>query len=54
MTLFYDPKTRKAKPWIMVAFVLVPILVIGMIWFYGEFRKSQKDNQTEQEKDIFG
>lgn len=55
MTLFYNPKTRKPHVWVMIAFVLVPVLLflILMIATQGLVKKSKEKKQESTEIDIF-
>ena len=54
MSIFYDPQTRKAKVWVIVAYILVPVICVMGIWFYGQTQMTQKKSQQPiEEKDIF-
>ena len=53
MSLFYDPKTRKVKMWIIAAFVIVPILLVAIIWVFGQQKVGHKAQDQTKEADIF-
>jgi len=47
MTTFYDPATKKPHPWVMVVFIILPILLSLLSFAVGQ-RSFQ--NRMEQEK----
>ena len=54
MSLFYNPKTKKAQPWIFVVFILIPVLLIVLLWMSTKKRvKEYHNQQVEKERDIF-
>lgn len=54
MTLFYNPKTRKPHPWVILIFILIPILLVVLLFLIVKptADKTGKANQTP-ERDIF-
>ncbi len=55
MTTFYDPKTKKTKPWVAAVFILIPIIVAILIFVITKNiadRNSYKESKTTAE-DIF-
>ena len=55
MTLFYDPATRKVKPWVWIVIGFIPILLIILVFVLGDMKvKQNKSQQAESpDKDIF-
>jgi len=53
MTLFYDPKSRKPKPWIFVIFIIIPIVLAIIGWIVGQGQVEDKSRQETITKDIF-
>jgi len=55
MTLFYNPRTRKVQPWVLMAFILVPlvILVIGWVVTQGMVSEHKIQKANEAAEDIF-
>ncbi len=55
MTIFYDPKARKARTWVFVVLVIIPLMVIILGWI-GTRRSVEKEKirkEKEAEIDIF-
>ena len=55
MSIFYNSKKRKVRPWIYVAFVSVPLLLIFCIYYFsqGALSDYKQRQQQKQEDDIF-
>lgn len=57
MSIFYDPKKRKAKLWIKIFFILIPIFVVVGFFFFGQYRLKKKATQDllekQKELDVF-
>ena len=53
MTLFYDSKTKKIKLWVIIAFIVVPIILIGLVWIFGKHQAEHKKSEQQKEADIF-
>jgi uncharacterized protein (DUF486 family) len=53
MTLFYDPLSKKNKPWVCAAFITAAIIVISIILMIGQNKAAQKKVNPPQEVDIF-
>ena len=54
MNVFYDSQKKQLKPWVIVAFVVVPILFFFVFFMAGDRYAKIKANQPGQkEKDIF-
>jgi uncharacterized protein YpmB len=51
MTVFYDPKTKQPRVWIIIIFVLIPLLVLSI--FYAVSYIKQMNHVEEEEIDIF-
>ena len=47
MTTFYDPTTRKPHPWVLIVFIILPILISLLSFVFGQ--KSFQD-KVEREK----
>jgi hypothetical protein len=55
MTILYDPKTKKPKPWIIITIILMPIaLIIIALLILNNFVKKEKTGQPEEQGDILG
>ncbi len=55
MTLFYEPKTRKAKIWPVIVIIGVPLLIFAAVFVFGKQRvafNAQHEQNTPPE-DIF-
>ena len=54
MTLFYDPKTKKVKVWVIVAFILIPIILFIVVCVVGQNAVQNKKNKpSKEETDVF-
>lgn len=55
MTLFYNPRTRKPRIWIIIVFIIIPLLllIIGWIGTRSAVKKHKEELQKEVEEDIF-
>ena len=53
MTLFYDSKTKKVKTWIIIAFIVVPIILVVLVWTFGKQQAEHKKLEQQKEVDIF-
>ncbi len=55
MSIFYDSKKRKVRPWIMVAFISIPILLVLAMYHGSKNRvqEYQQEQQQKEERDIF-
>ena len=55
MSLFYNPKTRKAKTWVFATFIIIPIIVIilSILIVKNIDKKHKKDVANISETDIF-
>lgn len=54
MSLLYDPQKKQTKPWVFVAFIIIPIamLIVGLL--FGKKYSSQKQHEKNAtEVDIF-
>lgn len=56
MTLFYDPKKRKVKPWVISTFIIISVSIMLGAWilikiFADKIDPPQPDQEPEQ--DIF-
>lgn len=55
MSILYDSKRRRVQPWIPIAFILIPVVILSLAYFLTKDKvqefKSQKDQK--QQEDIF-
>ncbi|HNV24317.1 MAG TPA: hypothetical protein PLH56_05680 [Candidatus Omnitrophota bacterium] len=53
MSLFYDPLTKKPKPWVFVVFIIIPIALFILSIVFGRQYADKKVRSTLKEIDIF-
>jgi hypothetical protein len=57
MSIFYDPKTRKPQPWVIFAFILVPVILVALLFIIGgpmaERTQKAEGSAPKNETDIF-
>ena len=55
MGLFYDPIKKKPQPWVFIALVAVPILIIifGFIWGSSLAKKNSAEEKQETSDNFF-
>jgi hypothetical protein len=55
MSLFYDSKKRTTKMWVIIAFILIPILLIAFLFLStrGIVEKHKSMKTKEESSDIF-
>ncbi|MBF0384575.1 MAG: hypothetical protein HQL27_01760 [Candidatus Omnitrophica bacterium] len=55
MSVFYDPKIRKPKPWIMVVIVLIPVIITFLMYSGAKTlaEKKKQDRERNATPDIF-
>ena len=55
MSLFYDPKTRKTKVWVISVFVIVPIAIVVVLLRCSKTMVQEHKEKTEaaENYDIF-
>lgn len=55
MSFFYDPATKKTKPWVKIFFILIPVAMVILLLIIGQglVKKKSQTKQSEEEKDIF-
>ncbi|MGE0269245.1 MAG: hypothetical protein AB7S78_12410 [Candidatus Omnitrophota bacterium] len=55
MSLYYNSKKRRVRPWIYIAFVAVPLVLIFFLYYFsqGALSDYKRREQQKQEEDIF-
>lgn len=55
MSFFYDPISRKPKIWIYIAFVIVPLILVFLLFASSQSKVDEykKKKAAETESDIF-
>ena len=55
MAILYDSKTRRVQPWIPIAFLLIPVivLVIGYFVTRDKVQQYKTDQEQKQQEDVF-
>ena len=55
MTIFYDPRKRKVRVWVVIVFIILPILLIIFGWLgsKGAVEKEKIRKEKEASIDIF-
>ncbi|MDP8211795.1 MAG: hypothetical protein P9X22_00705 [Candidatus Zapsychrus exili] len=54
MSIFYDPRTKKPKAWVIVFFILIPIILVLLGLNLGKTFIEKKDfKPVEVTEDIF-
>ena len=54
MTVFYDPKKRKSKPWIFASLIILPVVLAVFGFIIGkQYAEKKKTDVGKEVKDIF-
>lgn len=55
MAILYDSKTRRVQPWIPMAFLLIPVivLIIGYLMTKDKVQQYKSDKEHKQQEDVF-
>ena len=55
MTIFYDPEKRQPKVWVIPAFILITLVVVGgvLLWGQQQVEKRKSEVPAEMQHDIF-
>ena len=54
MSLLYDHKTRKAKGWIKIFFILIPVILLAVVFIVGQdlVKKKEMEDQLKAKKEV--
>jgi len=54
MSIFYDPKTKRARDWVVVVLVSVPIILVLFVYIVTKHKMKHNPKAMQQEEvDIF-
>jgi hypothetical protein len=47
MTLFYDPKKRKTRPWVVFVFIIIPVVIFFIVFLFGKAAVEKEQAQPK-------
>jgi len=55
MTTFYDPATRKPHPWVLIVFIILPVLISLISFAFGQknFQDKMEQERRAAKSDVF-